>query len=335
MKKILLLALSFSLITIVNSQNPVLTFDGTDDYIDLGIDAGNGIRTIEMWFKLDETIDPQLNDFVTLAAREINGMNNINEFAFSFQPSNVLNPGKLRFDIDGTQPFKSVYSDNDTWNANQWYHVAAVIDSVNGMMLFVDGIKQINTHPYTGATSNSTSITTIGCWGNLFDRFFKGSIDDVRFSSQALYSSNFTPPCPDAMAMSSTIGLWNFNEGSGSLAADSSSNNYDGQLIGAIRIFADICLDSTALSIPSLHNLQENSLSVYPNPSNGIFHFMIKNDLSYNFDLTIYNSVGQIIKSEKITKNTFDINISNEKNGIYYYQIIGSSINESGKLMKE
>ena len=53
-----------------------------------------------------------------------------------------MNPGTLRFDIDGTSPWKSVFSDNDTWNANQWYHVAAVIDPLDGMKLFIDGVNK-------------------------------------------------------------------------------------------------------------------------------------------------------------------------------------------------
>lgn len=335
MKKISLTILSLTLTLLTIAQNPVLIFDGSDDYIDLGVNAGNGVRTFEMWFKLDEMIDQQLNEFVTLAAREISTTNNTNEFSLSFQPSYVANSGKLRFDIDGTQPFKSVYSDNDTWNINQWYHVAAVIDPIDGMMLFVDGVKQISTHSHNSATANSASITTIGCWGNLFIRYFKGSIDDVRFSSQALYSSNFTPPCPDVIAMNNTIGLWNFNEGLGNTANDSSSNNFDGQLVGATRIFADFCSDSTTLSVPNQNSISENMLSIYPNPSSGIFRFTIENVEPHNFDINIYNVVGQLVKSEKVTEKNFDLNISNEVNGIYYYQINGINVIISGKLLKE
>ena len=193
-----------------HAQTPVLKFNGVSDFVDLGNQVGNNIRTIELWFNLEENITPDLNNFVTLVAREISGTNNVNEFALSFQPNFIANSGKLRFDIDGTQPFKSVYSNNDNWLANKWYHVAVVIHPSLGMMMFIDGVKQISTHPYTGATATSQSITALGKWGNLNQRYFAGKVEDVRFSSEALYVSDFLPPCPDIQSITSTIGLWNF-----------------------------------------------------------------------------------------------------------------------------
>ncbi|MEL7222338.1 MAG: hypothetical protein AAGJ93_13535 [Bacteroidota bacterium] len=70
MKKALFFVLNLVLVMFRISQNTSLNFNGTSDYLDLGHDAGNGIRTIEMWFKLNEPINPQLNDFSTLAAKD-------------------------------------------------------------------------------------------------------------------------------------------------------------------------------------------------------------------------------------------------------------------------
>ena len=119
-----LLCISFS---VSNAQTPVLSFDGIDDYVDLGSTAGNGFRTIEMWFKPASVIDSTLSDFATLAAREISPANNNHEFSLSFQPSSNAHPGALRFDVNGTQPAQAVYSDSTHWQAGRWYHVAAVI----------------------------------------------------------------------------------------------------------------------------------------------------------------------------------------------------------------
>ncbi|HAA10917.1 MAG TPA: hypothetical protein DCE41_04135, partial [Cytophagales bacterium] len=224
----------------------VVTLNGTGDYIDLGTEVGNSVRTIEMWFKLEEAIDPSLSDFVTLASREISGQVNTNEFSLSFQPDFVINPGTLRFDVDGTQPFKSVYSNSNTWNADQWYHVAAVIDPTEGMMLFIDGIKQASTHPNTVATASVSNATLLGTWGGGADRYFQGSLEDVHFSSEALYTNSFTPACLDATKTNSTLGLWNFNEDSGNLAADSSGNGFDATLVGALRATDKVCINEPA-----------------------------------------------------------------------------------------
>ncbi len=225
----------------LNAQCSLLTFDGVNDHVDVGTVVGNGVRTIEMWFKLDQPIDPTLSNFVTLVGREISISSNIGEFNLAFQADFQPFPGTLRFDLDCLTPNRAVYSDNTSWNANQWYHVAAVSHPVDGMMIFIDGVKQISTHPYTGATANSTALTAIGCWGDLYARYFYGSIDDVRFSTDALYSTDFTPPCPDIAADPSTIGLWNFNAASGGTAIDSSSNGYDGEINGPVWDTGEIC----------------------------------------------------------------------------------------------
>ena len=256
MKSLILVSFSILICQFGLSQNSVLTFDGINDHVDLGVEVGNNVRTIELWFKLENEITPQLGDFSTLVAREISGTSgNTNEFTFSFQPYFVSNPGKLRFDVDGTAPYKSVFSDNDTWMVDQWYHVAAVIHPDDGMALFVDGIKQASTHPHSAATTNSIDITTIGCWGKSYIRYFKGEIDDLRFSSEALYDSDFSLTCPDLKATSSSLGLWNFNEDAGIIAVDSSGNSYDGEIDGASREADIVCVLPLELSFSVLPDM--------------------------------------------------------------------------------
>lgn len=313
-------------------STPVLELDGIDDYINLGAQAGNGIRTIELWFQVEDTITPQLADFATLAATEISSTaGNTGEFSFSFQPAHVPFSGKLRFDIDGTFPHKSVYSNNDTWYPNQWYHVAAVIDPVDGMALFVNGIKQNSTHAHTGATATSSHITTIGCWGDLYQRFFKGKIDDVRLSSQALYTANFTPTCPNAVALSSTIGLWNFNEGIGSNSSDAGNNSYTAQINGAVWGQANICAALNSTKLGTSNSL----LTVAPNPSNAVFYFELKTALPVGSSLLIYNTTGQLVYQQLVNSPTFEVSLEGQEAGLYYYQLLGEDSKLAGALLKK
>ena len=65
------------------------------------------------------------------------------------------------------------------------------------------------------------------------------------------------------------------------------------------------------------------NISVYPNPSSGIFTLELNNIIEKNTILTIVNSVGKVIWSEKleigdITKN---INLSEYSKGIYFLEI--------------
>lgn len=308
--------------------------DGIDDHVDLGTSVGNGVRTIELWFNPEVDINSSSGQFSTLVAKE-QSIQNLGEFTLSFVPSNVTGAGTLRFGIlESVSDAYYVYSDSDTWAAGKWYHVAAVVNPTDGMMLFIDGVKQMDTNPYTSATNTSTDLTTVGCWGTLYDRYFNGYIDDVRFSSEALYSTDFTPPCPDQVAVPSTIGMWNFNEGMGTVAIDSSSNSYDGQLMGATRVSVEVCENSP---IGSVHDHGRNSidLTVYPNPSNGLYSFTLKDNINADSQLSIYNMQGQLVFSLPVSNRSFQIDLQNLTAGIYTYNLIGDRWVANGKLVKK
>lgn len=311
------------------SQSPILEFDGVDDYVDLENEVGNEIRTIEMWFKPAVQIDTNLANFSTLIAREASPSDNTTEFVVTFQPGFLINGGSIRFDIDGTEPFKSVYSDNKVWEAGRWYHVAAVVHPVNGMALFIDGVKQSSTHPYTGATASTSDPTIVGKWGYLDIRHFNGAIEDLRISSEALYTVDFIPPCPDIELAPSTVGLWNFNEGAGTVTADLSSNEYDGTISGATWSNDFICRAN------SISEFEHVNLTVYPNPSNDIFYFNLNELQTELVILTIYDLRGRKIY-ETLNQNDsiITIDLSDYETGTYVYQatlISGESI--SGKIL--
>ena len=245
-----ILAITLFSFTTVFAQNQVMDFDGVNDYVDLGSSVGDGVRTIEMWFKPSSTINSSVNNFKTLVGRD-NTVSNANEFNISFFPSfatPALAAGKLRFTFyDNGAIEHSVYSNSNSWNANQWYHVAAVVHPFQGMMLFIDGVSQNSINNYILAANPSNSSVNIGSWGGSPNRFFNGKIDDVRFSDTALYISNFTPSCPNLMSSSSTIGVWNFNDTSTSaITTDSSSNMNNGIIYGATSVIEDVCKIPTA-----------------------------------------------------------------------------------------
>ena len=56
------------------------------------------------------------------------------------------------------------------------------------------------------------------------------------------------------------------------------------------------------------------NINLYPNPSNGIFNFQLANDLQ----IEVYNSLGQLLSSEKMTSGNNTINITNQAAGIYF-----------------
>lgn len=76
------------------------------------------------------------------------------------------------------------------------------------------------------------------------------------------------------------------------------------------------------------------TVSVYPNPSHGIFNFSV-NDA--NCLVNIYNVLGQEVASSSITSNKGQINLSSQPKGIYIYRMLtekGEPIS-TGRLIVE
>jgi hypothetical protein len=224
--------------------NKALNFNG-DSYVDLGNVAANQVRTIELWFMANEKIDPSLNDYQTVIAREVNAINE-DEFSLWFRPSATASEAgtlTFRFSDDVNNQYR-IFSDDNTWESGIWHHVAVVIDPVIGMRMFIDGVLQQSTHSHTQAITTRSETTTLGALkavGMSPIRHFNGKIDEVRLSTDVEYTTNFTPPCPNHSPTPATTGLWQFEEGNGSIAIDSSGIGNDGVISGARYVKACIC----------------------------------------------------------------------------------------------
>ncbi|MFZ2898274.1 MAG: LamG-like jellyroll fold domain-containing protein, partial [Saprospiraceae bacterium] len=198
------------------TRNHALNFDGVNDYVDLGATLGNlGIRTIEMWFKLNADITPTSNSgYSTLISRNSTG--EVCEYALFFSENNDANDGKISFSVRAPDVSNhQIFSDQNSWTAGTWYHVAAVIDGATGMKLYINGVLQANTDPYANPPCNTNTITALGRWGDLNIRHLNGALDEVRVWNvarsqsdiQAAMNVEINPTYPGLIA------FYNFNQG--------------------------------------------------------------------------------------------------------------------------
>lgn len=76
------------------------------------------------------------------------------------------------------------------------------------------------------------------------------------------------------------------------------------------------------------------NISIYPNPSTGIFHIELKSNV--NSTLTISNVLGTTFLEKKISGSTETIDMSAAPSGVYFYQVINQNGSiSSGKLIIE
>lgn len=311
-----------------------LEFDGINDYVDLGSTVGTGLRTIEMWFNTSSTIDNTLSNFSPLIARKNVAPNQAGEFVLAFQPSFLGSSGALMFSVSSPSGIQnSIVSNANQWNSNQWYHVAVVIHPLQGLLMFIDGVRQTSTTPYIFPPNAKNDPTTIGTQGNISGRYFNGKIDDVRISNTALYLANFTPTCPDLATLPSTIAVWNFNDSSNVIITiDSSGNLNNGIIHGATSVKDTICKIPTGINLST--NIENQTLA-FPNPFTNHINFKFSNPQPNPKIVRIYSIEGKLLIEES---GSSDMEVTTEKLaiGMYFYQIIenGETVH-SDKLIKQ
>lgn len=102
---------------------------------------------------------------------------------------------------------------------------------------------------------------------------------------------------------------------------------------GCINITTITQSVSTCAEIKEL--LLVDEIKIFPNPNNGDFIISI-NKLSENTFIEVYNTLGQLIFRDNLTKHLAQINLKEKSNGLYFLKIDeGGKIIFTSKIIKE
>lgn len=149
------------------------------DYSIVGAAVGDGMRTVEVWFKPTANFSTTETVSQFLLARRAAG-SDVGAFGVYLEEGD----GKLYFFIrDSAVAFKSTASDATSWTAGTWYHVVGTIHGTTGMVLYINGVAQAATNASTQAAASNDDETYFGRYGNNDLRYFGGTLDEVRISS--------------------------------------------------------------------------------------------------------------------------------------------------------
>ena len=116
---------------------------------------------------------------------------------------------------------------------SSWHHYAATrLGST--VSFYVDGVAHGTSSLGTGSM-NAPAPTRIGARGDSVAQLWTGAIDDVRVYNRALNSSEVNQLYTQGSSGNEVglKGFWNFNEGPGAIAKDTSGNGNNGGLIGS------------------------------------------------------------------------------------------------------
>jgi len=208
-----------------------LSFDGQDDYVDLGgnLLSGDGNFSISLWIKSTS------NNTVIIQQRN-GGFNG--EYQINFDSNGRINFWSYR---DG---YKWTVLSPNSYNDNQWHHIVIVQDAlVNGGRLYVDGIEVASDsgglvyldggiHTYLGADMRD------------YVKYLDGEINDVNIFNFALPESDIDILFNSGFGFNATYNHSGYNSAdyivasypmqamSGTTLFDVTGNGFDGIING-------------------------------------------------------------------------------------------------------
>ena len=108
---------------------------------------------------------------------------------------------------------------------------------------------------------------------------------------------------------------------------------YSDNTIGTTQFTDKPCDFSNLTTVNELSD-PTNSLSFFPNPTNSKIYLSFKTDWQ-NSQLSLYNSIGQIIYSANNISENHEIDLSLFENGIYFLKLQNNSEQKVIKLIKD
>ena len=155
-----------------------LTFDGTDDYIDLNnaVLVGPGQGTFTCWVKLAASNVNHAGIFTSQTGASWAAMRFV---------INIYTPNKIRFVIsDGSSATTNGCVSNTALSYGEWYHVACTYDGTS-MKIYLNGVLDdtFNTTKVPGTYTPSATMVGSQNHGN---RYLNGGINIVKIYNKAL-----------------------------------------------------------------------------------------------------------------------------------------------------
>ena len=211
------------LVTPTLQAQSALTFDGSNDYVDLGTGFGNfgtGDFSIEAKFKTAAANSGEPG----MISKRGNGCNHSSFWSLACEGGRIAL--KINQDNFGTNQF--YIGSPLTYNDNTWHHLA-VTRSGTALKLYIDGVlvNSITTSAVTNI-SNTTSVKI----GNSPCGSYSGSLDEVRIWNRAVTQCEIQNNMNDELANGQTglVAYYKFNQSSGTSLTDESGNNRNGTL---------------------------------------------------------------------------------------------------------
>jgi len=314
-----------------------LNFDGVNDFVvsTNAITNNTENQTYQAWFRIPSI--PANNDRILQRGNDGTG-------GWSVQ-IDVNAAGRLSAGISATPD--TFITGTTVLTPNTWYHATFVFENNNSLPLYLNGNLEASIVIGNRTLRNSDNRLRIGV-GNLASEHFNGDIDEVRVWNKVLNATDIlnTMNCELQATETGLVAYYKFNQGNDSVnnstvtsLLDSSSNANNGTLTGFAltgttsnwRSGSTITTGNACATLGNSDFENVTSITIYPNPSTGIFNIVSQQNAS----VEIYDLLGKLVYSQSLVSGTNSIDISNFNAGVYLLKATDANGNtETHKLIK-
>lgn len=200
-----------------------LTFDGIDDYLDMGdvlMLTGSDL-TVELWLKTSQTV-PGI-----LAGKHHSG--SLNGYHLQINAGSGYGlPDKANFYTSESAGGEAISA--TTINNSEWHHIVGVYTAAGTKYIYVNGELEATKAAPAPLGTNTRSFTVAGI---LEGAFLNGTIDEVRVWNRALSVVEIREQKHLSLtgAESGLVGYWQMDDGTGTTATDMSGSGFDGTFV--------------------------------------------------------------------------------------------------------
>ena len=219
--------------TVPTSNQFALEFDGVDDYVDVGdlpdFDAITDGLTIEAWIKPVDNGSGYANTIISKGLRYTE--ENSRPFFLGFLA--YQEQDQLLFHVDTGGGSDGLYSPEGSIEPDVWTYVVGSFDGAQ-TRTYIDG-ELAASMAYEGTIPPTDDPVEIGGRTDHNSYYYVGLMNQLRVWSRPLtdaeIAQQFTEP--NEIDTDGLIAYWDMNEGTGTVAEDSSGNGNHGAIVGA------------------------------------------------------------------------------------------------------
>lgn len=217
----------------------------------------------------------------------------------------------------------NIYMKNDT-NTNYVKINSALVTGTTytDNCLLYKGIYKYMVRAYKMETSAS------GTYYNMSEGIADTANNTNYLKVNASFSLSVTGPTVNITNLSANATSYNWSFGDGGTATSinavhsyTANGTYTITLIGFNTCNSDTAKLQVVVNSVGINDIVANSVTLYPNPSEGKFNLKLGNTNNSVYDLIIYNSEGRQIYNAHEIRNTHQIDISGSKPGVYFLQL--------------